>query len=104
VADPDLEYVPEWDVYRDASGMPVTITPEQCRAIWHAISVVEEVRYAEGCEPLTAGGQANANLAKSRLLGRMLFDGRPPTRTRPPLAWGGPDWSALEGGDPFAAD
>jgi hypothetical protein len=96
------ETVPEWDVYRK-DGLPVTITWEQSAAIWHAIGVVEAVRRAEGYEPMmtdSAGG-SQANLAKSRLLGRMLMEGKPPTRTRPPRKTGGPEWSMLPGGDPF---
>ena len=34
------EYVPEWDVYRDDDGVPVTITDAQVRAVWHALRVV----------------------------------------------------------------
>lgn len=99
-AEPNPELAREWDVYRDAAGNPVTISVEQCRAIWHAIDVVNRVRAAEGHRSLWIGS-SGVDLQKSRLLGRMLFDGRPPTRTRPPMAFGGPDWSALEGGDPF---
>jgi hypothetical protein len=98
------EFVPGWDVYHDRYGEPVTITPEQSAAIWHAISVVEAVRRAEGYEPMITdhGGQTQANLAKSRLLGRMLFQGLPPTKTKPPVVLGGPEWADLPGGDPFA--
>jgi hypothetical protein len=107
------EFVPEWDVYRDKRGVPVTITREQVRAIWHAIAVVDQVRQAEGHEslfqiwnPPGAGtnGQTPVELAKSRLLGRMLVQGRPPTKTRPPVAEGGPAWDQLPGGDPFASE
>jgi hypothetical protein len=96
---PNPEFVGEWDVYRDLDGNPVRLTVEQVRAIWHAINVVESVRSAENFESLWS--HPYPNLAKSRLLGRMLVDGRPPTRTKPPRSWGGPDWSALPGGDPF---
>lgn len=99
------EFVPEWDVYR-ISGQPVTITAQQSAAIWHAVFVVERVRQAEGFESLWAlgaNGKSNAlaNLTKSRLLGRMLFEGKPPTRTRPPREMDGPSWWLLPGGDPF---
>jgi hypothetical protein len=94
------EFVPEWDVARDGEGKPITVTEEQVYAIWHAIHVVEEVRKHEGFESMWRNPQPN--LAKSRLLGRMLIEGRPPTRTKPPTHMAGPDWSALPGGDPFA--
>lgn len=94
------EFVPEWDVFRDENGQPITITERQMRAIWHAISVVGEVRLHEGSRPIW-GDNAMANLWKSRLLGRMLLNGKPPTRTKPPLEMSGPVWAALPGGDPF---
>jgi hypothetical protein len=75
------EFVPEWNVYRDSSGQPVTITAQQVSAIWHAIHVVEEVRRSEGHQSLFAGPRNE--MRKSRLLGRMLLSGLPPTRTRP---------------------
>jgi len=110
------EFRPDWDVMRDADGWPVTISWDQVRAIWHAIFVVESVRRAEGHESLwycrePSGGrdakgnemntQTSAELGKSRLLGRMLVDGLPPTMTRPPVEMGGPEWWGLPGGDPF---
>lgn len=93
------EFNAEWDVFRDESGRPVTLTTEQLYAIWHAIHVVESVRYAEHYRSLWSN--AKPNLAKSRLLGRMLLQGRPPTRTKPPMQIGGPAWWLLPGGDPF---
>ena len=93
------EYVPEWDVYRDDDGAPVTITDIQVRAVWHALRVVELVRKHERYASLWDNPQPN--IWKSRLLGRMLVHGRPPTRTRPPTIFSAPDWSELEGGDPF---
>jgi len=97
------EWVAEWDVYRDEHGRPVTITVEQSRAIWHAIRVADAVREKETGESFWQDGsvQAQANLGKSRLLGRMLFEGKPPTKTSPPMADGGPAWWMMEGGDPF---
>jgi hypothetical protein len=93
------EFVPEWDVYRDANGKPVTIDDDQVRAIWHALAVVEAVREHEAYQSLW--GNPRVDIYKSRLLGRMLCEGKPPTRTKPPVVWGGPDWSLLPGGDPF---
>lgn len=73
-----------WDVDRDEHGDPVTITPQQMRAIWHAVRVVNEVRRAEGYAPIGDRGGWLPDLAKSRLLGRMLIDGRPPLDEKPP--------------------
>jgi hypothetical protein len=94
------EFRPEWDVCRDSVGRPITLTADQVKAIWQAIDVVEQVRRSEGFESLWRN--PHANLLKSRLLGRMLVDGLPPTRTKPPTLGAGPDWSALPGGDPFS--
>ena len=83
----DAHAVPgRWDVYRDKRGNPVTLTGEQLAAICHAVEVVEEVRRAEGYPSLWDGPGKRpwANLRKSRLLGRMLVDGRPPLETKPP--------------------
>ena len=110
------EFMREWDVYRDEDGKPVTVTWEQVRAIWRAVNVVEQVRQAEGHESLwhirprddrdrhgrQVNYQTSAELSKSRLLGRMLVQGRPPTRTKPPVEHSGPVWAALPDGDPFA--
>lgn len=98
------EFVPGWDVLRDLDGRPVTITWDQVRAVWHAIRVVEEVRRSEGHQSLWHPQWPSAELGKSRLLGRMLVQGRPPTRTRPPVVLSGPEWEQLPGGDPFAGD
>jgi hypothetical protein len=77
----------DWDVYRDVMGRPVTITEDQARAIWRAVHVWMDVyrhekgKYPEFGEP---------NLAKSCLLGRMLFEGRPPLPEAPPLVMSAP--------------
>ena len=98
------EFNPDWDVTRDGDGSPVTVTPQQCWAIWHAVEVVEAVRRAEGYDPMITSdvAQSKANLGKSRLLGRMLYGGLPPTRTKPPTEVSGPAWWSLPDGDPFA--
>jgi hypothetical protein len=93
------EFNPDWDVYRNAKGEAVTLTKEQVEAIWRAIEVVGRVRRAEKYRPLW--DNPRADLHKSRLLGRMLLDGKPPTRTKPPTRFAGPAWSLLPGGDPF---
>lgn len=71
-----------WDVYRDEQGVPVTITEQQMHAIWHAIGVVVAVRRAEGARTISENW--NADLYKSRLLGRMVLDGKPPYDEKPP--------------------
>jgi hypothetical protein len=96
------EFVPEWDVARDDQGNPITLTDDQVGAIWHAIRVVEEVRKSQGYESLW-DRPIGINLGKSRLLGRMLLDGLPPTKTKPPHHLGGPAWWLLPGGDPFSS-
>jgi hypothetical protein len=49
------EFVPEWDVFRDKDGNPVTVTWQQVQAIWHAVRVVNAVRAAAGQRSLCAG-------------------------------------------------
>jgi hypothetical protein len=93
------EFAEGWDVFRDPLGSPVTLTELQIYAIWHAIDVVEDVRATQRYESLWTNPRPN--LYKSRLLGRMLLQGRPPTRTKPPTIASGPSWSQLPGGDPF---
>jgi len=95
------EFVPEWDVARDEDGNCIKLTVEQVYAVWHAIRVVELVRESEHYESLW-NRPNGINLYKSRLLGRMLVDGLPPTKTAPPESMGGPAWHLLPGGDPFA--
>jgi hypothetical protein len=96
------EFNADWDVYRDEQGNAITITEDQLYAIWRAIGVVEDVREAEQYPSIWETPQVD--IYKSRLLGRMLLDGKPPTRTKPPTEYGGPAWSRLPGGDPFASE
>lgn len=106
------EFNPDWDVLREPDGTPVTISWRQVQAIWHAVQVVEAVR-RDARRRLEAEGTGEVRMShgsllsghpeyqKSRLLGRMLIDGLPPTRTEPPREWSGPAWEAMPGGDPF---
>jgi hypothetical protein len=78
-----------WDVYRDADGNPVTITPEQCAAVQHAVRVWAEVADAEdyyhapGIRALIEAFN-RTTMQKSCLMGRMLYDGKPPYDEAPP--------------------
>lgn len=78
----------KWDVYRDPEGDPVTITEEQGRAIHHALTTVEAVRKAEGAPSLWKHQDPQIEIAKSRLLGRMLYAGRAPLDEKPPHRMG----------------
>jgi hypothetical protein len=91
-----------YDVYRDKNGKPVTITEEQMTAIWHAVHVVDRVRKDED-EPAVGQGfgqppndQWKIDLYKSRLLGRMLIDGRPPLDAKPGHWQGGCAYHEVE--------
>lgn len=120
------EFVPEWDVYRDPDGNAVTYgrvadgpldwkywtchgcddpTAEQLTAVRHAVSVWRLVCAAES-SPQATGVVSwfHPNMAKSRLLHRLIHLGLPPTRTKPPLEVAGPAWWLLPGGDPFLGD
>ena len=59
----------------------MVLTPHQVRAIWNAIDIWQDVCRTELGKPLPF---TKPNLAKSRLLGRMLIDGRPPLPDAPP--------------------
>ena len=83
------------------------ITPEQMHAIHHAINVVEDVRRIErekspqqwSARSLWSGYPHE--FMKSRLLGRLLLDGKPPHREPPPIAMGAGDWSSVPGDDDY---
>jgi hypothetical protein len=83
----------EHDVYRNEAGEPVTITHEQYKAFWHAIRVWQEVARDDRGEPIKFN---EPNVAKSRLLGRMLIDGRPPLDEVPPRWFGAPGYHLAE--------
>jgi len=83
-----------YDVYRDVDGNPVVITSQQCAAIRHALSVYTSVVLNE-VEKHTNPNPAFyvtdevlstvALSSKSRLLGRMLYEGLPPMENAPPV-------------------
>lgn len=86
---PDPPSIPanRWDVYRDRDGKPVTVTPAQCAAIRHALQVYTEVCDAGGqgvFDSRTVLGILHFMNAKSALMGRMLYEGRPPLDLPPP--------------------
>ena len=87
------EINPDWDVFRDENGVPVTITPQQFGAISHALRVVGEVRRSEDPD---AKEMRILDAQKSRLLGRMLVDGRPPLAEKPPEYLGAPGYHLVE--------
>lgn len=83
------------DVSRDADGNSITITHEQGAAIWHAIGVWAQTFFeAQGSWPTFN----EANLMKSCLLGRMLYEGKPPLKVPPPTNHAAPWYSLLEEG------
>lgn len=91
----------KYDVYRDADGNPVTLTEDQVRAVWHALQVRSQVIADEQrAVPFDERTQHTAPdaflLCKSRLLGRMLIDGRPPLDYCPPHEAGAPDYFTAE--------
>ncbi|GAC1521596.1 MAG: hypothetical protein NVS3B1_05960 [Marmoricola sp.] len=86
-----------FDVLRDSDDRPVTITPLQCQAIRHAFAVYESVISAEearGAGPHPAFPprtyRALLLVSKSALMGRMLYEGRPPLPVAPPVNQGAP--------------
>lgn len=117
------EFVPEWDVHRDAAGKPVTIdfdcqymtrqslprplTDEEIAAVRRAVRILRSVCSAEGSTQYLGAVRdgvfdwTTPNAHKSRLLGRIIHEGKPPTRTKPPIEYAEPRWDLMPGGDPF---
>lgn len=115
------EFVLEWDVFRDSAWNPVTVncnygrlaagaltlTVQQREAVNHAKMIWIKVcmstgsRQAHGIADNVKMDWTAGNVAKSRLLHRMIHLGLPPTRTLPPHEGGGPAPWLLPGGDPF---
>lgn len=113
-----------WDVYRDAAGNPVTVecdyghfegelTDEQLVAVRHAFAVWEEVCTDNGYGRAWNGAYRNEdgkviwthpNIAKSRLLGRMIHQGKPPHDLPPPLEHSGGWWEVIEDGHALLPD
>lgn len=102
----------DWKIHHDYEGAPVTLTVEHCRAIRQAASVwLNVVRTQhkladEGKGPRPAGTlkaveevvQAlhSPALAKSCLMGRMLYEGKPPLPEPPPLVFSAPAYHLVE--------
>lgn len=90
-----------WDVYRDRDGNPVTITPQQCEAIRHALRVWADVVRHENyylADHIAELSQHawDANLMKSCLMGRMLYQGRPPLDEKPPVVHAAPAYHLVD--------
>ena len=87
-----------WDVLRDGQGNAITLTPDQVRAVWHALRVWTEVCEAEGSHQAdrVSVTQAWVDIGKSRLVGRMLIDGRPPLDKKPRRWQGGCAYHEVE--------
>jgi hypothetical protein len=77
-------------------AMPAhTITEQQGAAIWDAVRVWSAVYLAEKGEPPAF---TTANLQKSCLLGRILYEGKPPLPLAPPTALAAPWYKLVEDG------
>lgn len=85
----------KYSVYRDKDGNPVTITEEQCAAIRHAARTWAKVTRDSG---YSAAGWIEelsdmlngANVSKSCLLNRMLYQGKDPLDDPPPTVMSAP--------------
>lgn len=105
------EYHPTLDVYRDEDGNAVTITPEQCfalmqgdpslltgdqaKAVLRALYVWATIRTKHS--PTSSPPMlAYAALVKSCLLGRLLYDGRPPMAEPPPVHYAAPSYHLVD--------
>lgn len=93
---------PAWQPYRDPdTGEVVTLSTAQCAAVRHAIAVVAAVVRAEEIKGRKQSPAfhadvvlaAGATSGKSCLLGRLLYDGKPPLVDAPPVVFAAPDYS-----------
>ncbi len=101
-------YHPKYDVYRDGKGFPVTITEEQGAAILHALRVWYVVRKEAGywdrnpsalddlLKSAEFGNPYTAQITKSCLLARMLYEGRPPMAEPPPVEYSAPAYYKVD--------
>lgn len=91
---------PNWQPWTRNDGTVVTLTPEHCDAIAQALAVYRRVCEKEGKPPTfdvdAAIGILSFLRVKSCLMGRLLYDGKPPLVDAPPLVMAAPDYS-LEG-------
>lgn len=90
---PDPAFVPDKLLYEGdcpdglvpytKNGEIITISADQHDAIWRAFAIWQVVyRHEKGVYPDMSN---SANLSKSCLLGRLLFEGKPPLPAPPPL-------------------
>ena len=100
-----------WDVYRDRMGAAVIVpeslcerprglTREQLTAVRHAVKVWIDVREstAPGSSYDSRDVTWGIDMVKSRLLGRMIHEGKRPHDFPPPLRYGGGWWEVIEDG------
>lgn len=98
----------EWEPLKDDDGNVVTVTPLQCQAIWRALRIVSSVRESEGYPPLKVHQVGHLlespDIHKSRLLGRILYEGKPPHLNKPPEVIAGPAWWLVPGDPDYKED
>lgn len=101
---------PDWQPYKDKDGNVVTITPDQCAAIFHAARVYESViKYEQKlaldgerdrlCNPafnVRGAIEASQLITKSCLMGRLLYDGLPPLADAPPVLHAAPQYPTID--------
>lgn len=100
VCDRTADAVPPTELQLAAIRRAVEVWSLVCQAEGspQAMNAWDEVRGQEGRGRYDWN---HPNMSKSRLLGRMIHEGLPPTRTKPPTETAGPAWWLLPGGDPF---
>lgn len=81
------------DPASDPTPVPV-LTPEQGERLWKALDTWQRVA-AEAGNPVQFSA---VNIRKSCLLGRLLYEGKPPLPKPPPCAYSAPWYSLIEEG------
>lgn len=89
---------PSWQPHRNRAGEVVTITEDQCFAIYKALGIWLEVApntpgnayIRQGVEEARSGFW---KIYKSCLLGRLLYEGKAPLIDAPPTVYSAPDYS-----------
>lgn len=85
---------PKLQPFRDPiTGEVVTLTPSHCNAIRQALEVYKQVAQPPVFDVGAAIGILSFLNAKSCLMARLLYDGRPPLVDAPPLVMAAPDYS-----------
>lgn len=87
---------PDWQPWRDAEGNVVTFTQDHCNALMRALYIYQSVVGRHGGQAFDVDEAITIMhfiRAKSCLMGRLLYEGKPPLVDAPPTVMAAPDYS-----------